>query len=53
MTAHRMQTARLADRTVVIDQGRVIADGAHDSLLARRGAYARVWASAGGSPPAM
>ncbi len=52
LIAHRLQTARLADRIVVIDQGRVVEDGAHDSLLARRGAYARMWASAEGQPSA-
>jgi ATP-binding cassette subfamily B protein len=52
LIAHRLQTARLADRIVVIDQGRVVEDGAHDSLLARRGAYARMWAAAEGEPSA-
>ncbi len=52
LIAHRLQTARLADRIIVIDQGKVIEDGAHDSLLRRRGAYARMWAAGEGEPSA-
>jgi ATP-binding cassette, subfamily B, bacterial len=52
LIAHRLQTARLADRIVVIDNGRVVEDGAHDDLLARRGVYARMWTAAEGEPAA-
>ncbi len=52
LIAHRLQTARLADRIVVIDQGRVVEDGSHDALLARRGRYAQMWALAIGEPAA-
>jgi ATP-binding cassette subfamily B protein len=38
--AHRLSTVRGADGIVVIDHGRVIESGTHDSLVARRGRYA-------------
>ncbi|MET1002560.1 MAG: ABC transporter ATP-binding protein, partial [Acidimicrobiia bacterium] len=43
LIAHRLQTARLADRVVVIDDGRVVEQGPHDELLARGGHYSALW----------
>jgi len=37
--AHRLSTVRNADQILVLDHGRVIEQGSHEELAARRGAY--------------
>ena len=46
--AHRLSTIAAMDRLVVLDQGRIVEEGDHASLLARGGLYARLWAHQSG-----
>jgi ATP-binding cassette subfamily B protein/subfamily B ATP-binding cassette protein MsbA len=50
IVAHRLTTARRADRIVVLDKGRLIEQGAHDDLLRRDGAYASLCRDQEGTP---
>jgi ATP-binding cassette subfamily B protein len=45
IVAHRLSTISLADRVVLMEGGRVIADGTHESLLASEPRYGRVLAT--------
>jgi subfamily B ATP-binding cassette protein MsbA len=40
--AHRLSTIESADKIIVMDQGKVIEEGDHQSLLAKKGAYAQL-----------
>ena len=43
LISHRVSTVRHADRIIVLDQGRLVEQGAHDQLLAASGYYADLY----------
>jgi ATP-binding cassette, subfamily B, multidrug efflux pump len=46
--AHRLSTIAAMDRLIVIEKGQIVEEGSHQSLLARNGLYARLWAHQSG-----
>ncbi|WP_121064369.1 ABC transporter transmembrane domain-containing protein [Chachezhania antarctica] len=42
IVAHRLATVKKADRIVVLEAGRIVAQGSHDQLVAEGGLYARL-----------
>jgi ABC-type multidrug transport system fused ATPase/permease subunit len=39
---HRLDSARLADRILVLDGGRIVEEGSHGELMKRSGLYTRM-----------
>ena len=46
--AHRLSTIAAMDRLIIMDQGRIIEDGDHATLIRRDGLYAQLWARQSG-----
>ena len=40
--AHRLATVKQADRILVFEAGKIVAEGTHDSLVAQGGLYTRL-----------
>lgn len=43
LITHRLGSTRAADRIIVLDGGRLLEEGTHDSLLSADGEYATLW----------
>jgi ATP-binding cassette subfamily B protein len=52
MIAHRLSTVRWADRIIVMEGGRIVEEGDHESLLVDDGVYARYIQLQAGTPDA-
>ena len=43
LVSHRLGSARLADRVVLLDEGRIVEQGTHDELVESGGRYAELY----------
>lgn len=46
--AHRLSTIAKLDRIIVLNNGKIVEDGSHTELLAKNGAYAKLWSHQSG-----
>ena len=53
VVSHDLTPALEADLVVVLDEGRIVAQGRHDDLLARSGVYASLWAAQSGAKASL
>jgi subfamily B ATP-binding cassette protein HlyB/CyaB len=53
LIAHRLSTLRNADRIITIEAGRIVEDGAHESLLRAGGRYSQLWRLQAGDMSSM
>ena len=41
--SHRLSTTRIADRIIMLENGKIVEQGNHEELLAMKGKYAQMW----------
>ena len=47
--SHRLSTTRLADRIFMLEEGHIVEEGSHESLLTKGGKYAEMWRAQAGA----
>jgi len=43
LISHRLSTVKMADRIFVVDQGQIVEQGTHDTLMRQQGLYASLF----------
>ncbi|MDO4754295.1 MAG: ABC transporter ATP-binding protein, partial [Bacillota bacterium] len=43
LISHRLGSARLTDRIIVLSEGRIVEEGSHEALIQRKGLYSRMY----------
>ena len=43
MIAHRLSTVKNADKILVVNEGKIVEEGTHDSLIKKNGIYTKMW----------
>ena len=46
--AHRLSTIQKMDRIIVLDDGKIVEEGSHKNLIAKKGLYAKLWSHQSG-----
>lgn len=46
--AHRLSTIQKMDRIIVLGDGKIVEEGSHKDLIAKKGQYAELWAHQSG-----
>ncbi|MBP5603364.1 MAG: ABC transporter ATP-binding protein [Treponema sp.] len=41
--SHRLSTTRIADRIIMLENGKIVEQGSHEELLSKKGKYAQMW----------